>query len=120
MEPQIEKAKFGWIVIGGKKYNHDIIIRLNGRVEKRRKKLSKEIYGTSHRISLDEANHIYEEGAERLMIGGGHLGSFKLSDEAAAYLRAKGCEVEIHPIPQTIKAWNKASGKCLGLFHVTC
>jgi len=120
MKPRIEKAKFGSITVGNEKFDHDILIRLNGRVEKRKKKLSKEIYGTSHTISRDEARHVYEEGATRLIVGGGHMGSVKLSDEAAAFFSEHGCDVEIYPIPEVIKAWNKASGKCIGLFHVTC
>lgn len=47
----IEDAKFGSITIDGKTYEHDVIIHLSGKVEKRQKKLSKEKYGTSHIIS---------------------------------------------------------------------
>jgi len=47
------------------------------------KKLSKARYGTSHRISLEEAEHIFEAGAERLLVGTGHSGCVELSDEAA-------------------------------------
>ena len=50
MEPNINSTKFGLITVAGEKYDHDILIRLNGRVEKRKKKLSKDIYGTSHII----------------------------------------------------------------------
>jgi len=60
MKPKIDKTKFGMITISGTKYENDVIIRLDGRVEKRKKKLSKAIYGTSHIISLDEAKYIYE------------------------------------------------------------
>ena len=120
MEPKIEKVKFGSITIEGEKHAHDIVIRLNGDVEKRRKKLSKQVYGTSHTISLAEAENVYEEGAERLIIGGGHLGSVKLSREAADYFKGKGCEVEMHPISKAVKVWNKADERCIGLFHVTC
>jgi len=120
MEPHIGKTKFGSITIGEEKFDHDVIIRLDGSVEKRRKKLSKEIYGTSHTISLEEARFVYEDGAERLIIGGGHLGSVSLSEEAARYFKSKGCVVEIRPVSEAIQAWNKARGKCLGLFHVTC
>jgi hypothetical protein len=59
MKPRIDKTKFGIIAISGTKYNNDVIIRLDGRVEKRKKKLSKTIYGTSHIISLDEAQYVY-------------------------------------------------------------
>jgi len=97
-----------------------VLIRLGGAVKKRKKKLSKEIYGTSHVLSLDEAKHVYEQGAERLIIGTGHVGLVKLSDEAADYFRRKGCEVELLQTPKAIEAWNEAKGAVIGLFHVTC
>jgi hypothetical protein len=82
MKPHIDKTKFGSIAIDGKKYQHDILIRLDARVEKRKKKLSKEIYGTSHIISLAEAEYVYEADARWILIGTGQSGMAKLSDEA--------------------------------------
>jgi hypothetical protein len=101
-------------------YERDIIIRLDGQVKKRKKKLSKAVYGTSHTISLDEAKHVYEQGAERLIIGAGQYGLVELSDEAADYFQRKGCQVELLPAPKAVKAWNEAEGAVIALFHVTC
>jgi hypothetical protein len=28
--------------------------------------------------------------------------------------------VELLPTPQALKAWNKAEGAVIGLFHITC
>jgi hypothetical protein len=89
-------------------------------VEKRKKKLSKAVYGTSHIVSLDEAKYIYEEGAERLLIGAGQQGLVKLSNEAAEYFQQSKCQVELLPTREAIQAWNKAAGAVIGLFHVTC
>ena len=50
---KIDNTVFGSITIDGQTYSHDVIIRLSGKVEKRKKKLSKKIFGTSHTISLD-------------------------------------------------------------------
>jgi len=71
---KIDGARFGSITIDGETYSHDVLIRLDGTVKKRKKKLSKAVYGTSHRISLEEAQHVYQEGAERLIVGTGHTG----------------------------------------------
>jgi hypothetical protein len=49
----IEGTTFGTITIDGKTYEHDVIIRLSGEVVKRKKKLSKKNYGTSHVLSID-------------------------------------------------------------------
>ena len=82
----IEGTTFGSIAIDGKTYEHDVIIRLSGQVEKRRKKLSKEKYGTSHIVSKEEAKFIYEDGSDLLIVGAGQEGNVRLSPEAADYL----------------------------------
>ncbi len=120
MKPTIEDTRFGSITIEGTVSEHDVIIRLNGQVEKRKKKLSKAIYGTSHVISLDEATHVHEKGAERLIIGSGQDGNVELSEEARDYFKRKECRVDLMPTPRAIQAWNEAQGAVIGLFHVTC
>jgi hypothetical protein len=71
-------------------------------------------------ISLDEAIHIYQAGAERLIVGTGQAGMVELSDEAADYFQRQKCSVELLPTPQAIRAWNEAEGAIIGLFHITC
>ena len=120
MKPNIDQTTFGSITIEKTTFEHDVIIRSNGQVEKRKKKLSKAIYGTSHILSLPEAKYIYEKGTKRLIIGTGQYGNVKLSDEAAGYFKSKECEVDLRPTPEAIETWNEAKGSTIGLFHVTC
>jgi hypothetical protein len=120
MKPKIDKTKFGSITINGKKYEHDVILRLDGKVVKRKKKLSKDIFGTSHIISLAETEYVYEKGADRILVGTGQYGRVKLSEESAAFFQQKQCSVEMMPTPEAIQHWNKAKGAIIGLFHITC
>lgn len=120
MNPSIDSARFGSITINGTLFKHDVIIRLSGEVKKRKKKLSKALYGTSHIISLAEAEHIYQESAKLLIVGAGQFGQVKLSDEAADYLHQQGCQVDLLPTAEAIQAWNEAEGDVIGLFHITC
>lgn len=120
MKPKIEGFKFGSIVIDGETIQHDVVIQLDGKVTKRKKKLSKAVYGTSHTLSLEEARHVYEEGAERLIVGGGQFGRVALSEEAASFFAGVGCQVDVWRTGKAIKAWNKAEGAVIGLFHITC
>jgi hypothetical protein len=120
MKPSIDQTTFGSISIEGAVFEHDVVIRLNGQVEKRKKKLSKAIYGTSHVLSLDEAKYVYEKGTQRLIIGTGQYDNVRLSDEAADYFKRKQCEVDLLPTPKAIRAWNKTEGAVISLFHVTC
>ena len=120
MNPTIDGSEFGSITIAGRRIENDVMIRLDGAVSKRQKKLSKAIYGTSHIISLAEAEVIFEQDAERLIVGTGHNGMVGLSDEAADYFAQKKLKVELARTPEAIARWNKATGKVIALFHVTC
>lgn len=120
MKPTIESTQFGSITIEGKIIDHDVLIRLSGKVEKRKKKLSKAVFGTSHAISLEEAKYLYEKGAERLIIGAGQNGMVTLSQEAAGYFKKKKLHVDLSSTPEALLRWNKITGPIIGLFHVTC
>ena len=97
-----------------------MIIRLGGQVEKRKKKLSKAVSGTSHTISLAEAKHVYRKGVARLLLATGQYDTVVLSEEAAAYFKRNRCRVELLPTPEVIPVWNQAEGAVIGLLHVTC
>ncbi len=120
MNPVINKTDFGSITVNKEKYDYDIIITLDGKVKKRKKKLSKVVYGTSHKISLDEIRYTYQDKSEGIVIGSGQYGIAKLSQEASEYLKNKHCTVILKPTPDAIQEWNKAEGKWIGLFHITC
>jgi hypothetical protein len=89
-------------------------------VKKRKKKLSKSKHGTSHLISLAEAEYVYEKDAQLLIIGTGQQGLVRIDDEAQRFLVEKGCRVAALPTPEAIRAWNGAEDNAIGLFHVTC
>jgi hypothetical protein len=120
MKPEIDGTSFGSITIDGESYDHDVIIRLDGTVKKRKKKLSKSVYGTSHKVSLEEAEHIFENGAKLLIVGTGQSGCVELSAEADEFFQRKGCPVKLLSTPEAVRAWNAADGAVIGMFHVTC
>ena len=92
---EIENTAFGTITMDGKTYEHDVVIRLSGEVMKRKKKLSKKYYGTSHILSKDEAKFVFEKGCEQLIVGSGAP-------------------------PEAIHVFNRSTARKIGLFHVTC
>ncbi|GET31811.1 hypothetical protein PbJCM13498_06740 [Prolixibacter bellariivorans] len=120
MKPVIDYTEFGCISIDGQRYEHDVVIRLDGSVEKRKKNLSKEKYGTSHRVSLDEAHHLYEAGAERMIVGAGQYDQVTFSEDAIQYLSDQNCLLIVLPTPKAIKYWNKYDKPACGMFHTTC
>jgi hypothetical protein len=80
MNTRINKTSFGSITVDEESYDHDIIITLDRKVKKRKKKLSKAIYGTSHKISLDEIKYVYQDKSEGIVIGSGQHGVVRVSE----------------------------------------
>ena len=89
---RIDRSEFGSITVDGKTYDHDVMIGLSGRVSKRKKKLSKQQYGTSHVVSKAEAKAVFE----------------------------KGCEVLLQPTQKAIRSFNLSAKRKIALMHVTC
>jgi len=118
--PEINDTSFGSINVNGKNYDHDIIITLENQVKKRKKKLSKNIYGTSHTISLPEIEHLYQDNTEGIIIGSGQYGVARLSEEASEFLSSKNCRITLKPTQEAIQEWNSSDGNWVGLFHITC
>jgi hypothetical protein len=117
---KIERTTFGAITIDGTTYQHDVVVRLSGEVVKRKKKLSKKLYGTSHELSKDEAKFLFEKGCDQVVIGSGQMGNVHLSPDAEAYFERKGCVVLLKPTPEAIRMFNRSRARRIGLFHVTC
>lgn len=117
---RIDRSEFGSITIDGKTYDHDVTIGLSGAVSKRKKKLSKRKYGTSHILSKAEAKHVFEKGSDLLVIGTGQEGNVRLSPGAERYLAKKGVKVLLEPTPEAIQSFNRSSGHKIALMHVTC
>ena len=117
---KIDGTTFGKIVIDGATYYHDVVIRLSGEIIKRKKKLSKRLYGSSHMLSKDEAKFLLEKGCEQIIIGSGQFGNVHLSPEAEAYFAKHDCEVLLKPPAEAIGLFNRSRARKIGLFHVTC
>ena len=117
---KIDGTEFGSITIDGKTYDHDVVIDLSGAVTKRKKRLSKEKYGTSHIISKAEAKAVFEKGCRLLIIGAGQDGNVRLSDEAEDYFKKHGCTVVLRRTPEAIDAFNRSGDHKIALMHVTC
>lgn len=117
---KINGTEFGSITIDDEIYPYDVLIRLSGEIRKRKKKLSKKYYGTSHIVSLEEAEFVYEKGCNLLIVGTGQNGNLHLSPEAAEFFTHKDCKVLAEPTPHAIVTFNNIKGRKTGLFHVTC
>lgn len=120
MKPVINSNDFGTVIINDTCYDYDIFIDIQGNVKKRMKKLSKKVHGTAHILSLLEAEYIYQEGVQKIIIGSGYEGILTLSDDAKHFFEKHNCAVEINSTPVAIDNWNKEKKKTIGLFQITC
>jgi len=118
--PVVESGNFGGVKVGGEIYNYDVVIRADGRVKKRRKKLSRREHGTAHKLSAAELEYVCKGDPKFIVIGAGYQGNLSLSEDAQAFLNERGVSYELHPAPEAAAAFNRAPGRKALLFHVAC
>jgi len=113
-----EGTSFGSVTFNGKRYGYDILVLPDGRVEKRRKSLSKSVFGTSHKLIPEELEPLKD--AETIVIGTGQSGLLRLTKEAEEWVKNRGLKVILAPTPEAIQKYNQLKGKKAALIHVTC
>lgn len=122
----IEDTSFGEIIVDGGKYDHDIVITPD-RVKKRKKWITKDKHGTSHKFTREEMEEYLEnietEKVEIVVIGTGQYGKLGLLEETRELLDEKKIEALERKTPEAAKFFNeieKPRERKLGIFHVTC
>ncbi len=118
--PVLDAGEPGRVVVGGQVYDHDIIIRADGQVKKRRKADSREVYGTAHKVAPAEVERACKKRATKLFVGTGHEGQLELSTEAAEWLKSRGIAVTCARTPEAARLFHDATGPKALLLHVTC
>jgi glucokinase len=118
--PEIQETEFGRITIDGRTYTHDVYIRAGGEVKRRKKKLAKSLYGTSHTIGPAELDRVCKGDPQVLFIGTGMSGVAKLSEDARQYLEERSIRCELLTTPQAVGAYNRCEQRKAALIHVTC
>lgn len=111
---------FGWIEIGGNRYDHDIIIHADGAISRRRKKASKPLRGKyGHTpLSEEELGFLAGEKPERVFIGTGQYGDLPVTS------RAESLIAQYHgimkPTPEILPLLERENRKFVAVLHVTC
>jgi hypothetical protein len=116
----IEGVRFGEIIVNGQKYEHDIVIYPSGKIEKRKKWVSKQKHGTSHKFDKEELKEYLSEEFDVLVVGTGIYGVLSLLPESRELVKEK--EIIEKPTPEAVKIFNELKDKkrILGIFHITC
>ena len=120
----LEKTGFGYVIIDGKKYDHDVVIHVDGRISKRKKELSKPFKKRLHTpLAPPEIEELLHENPEVIVIGSGQFGALPIMDEVIKAIKSKGIELIVDVTPRVLEVINKlrAEGKRLAaILHVTC
>ncbi len=121
----ISEVSFAKIVINGKEYNYDVIVYPDGRVEKRKKYLSKKYADLFNHtpLSREELEETLKDTTpEVIVIGTGLKGRMIVMEEAKRLARERGIELIIDITPKAVEKYNEISKKrkTLGIFHTTC
>ena len=117
---KLEYPGFGRIVINGEPYEHDVVVYPSGKVEERKKWISKGKHGTSHRLDPEELREYLKEDFDVLVVGTGFYGYLSLLPESRELVREKDV-IEL-PTGKAVEKFNELVGKrrVLAVFHVTC
>jgi hypothetical protein len=114
-----ERAVFGSVVYNNTVYRHDIYVHPSGAVEPRRKELSQQVYGTSHKVVKGEMEILLREDPDCIIIATGFNGALHLTAEAREFLKEKGILYEEMVTPKAVREYNTKLN-CAILVHVTC
>lgn len=113
---EAKNTDFGWIEIDEKRYDYDVIIYTDGKIENRYENFK----WTSHSFTLEEAKKITDGNPEVLVLGTGQYGLLKPSPETVGYLKKRKIRLFMDRTPMAIKIFNGTKEKKCALFHVTC
>jgi hypothetical protein len=114
------KSEFGWIEIDQIRYDHDVIIHLDGSVTKRSKKRSKELKSTYGHTPLSdhELEVLVREKPKIVYIGTGQYGDLPITQEAQKELNR--FETTIRTTPEILNILKKEDRPFVAIIHVTC
>ena len=111
---------FGKVRLYGHKYKEDIIVHVNGKITKRKKKKSKSLkplYGHTP-LSENELEFLSEEKPKVVYIGIGYESALPITEEANKILNKY--ETIVLATPQIIEKVENEKRPAIAIIHVTC
>ncbi|MEO0070585.1 MAG: MTH938/NDUFAF3 family protein [candidate division WOR-3 bacterium] len=113
---KILRTGFGWIETERARFDFDILIYSDGRVENRyRYRIT-----DSHTVGLKELQRLLANTSAKVVIGTGQSGMVTLSPEAEKFLAQQKIPCHLAPTPEAILIYNQMDDPKVGIFHVTC
>ena len=119
-------TSFGKIVINGKPYDYDVIVKRDGTVLRRPKEISEKKRTTGHTpFTKEELENILSKvgNAKVVVIGTGQSGALPIEEDVLLFLEQHDISAFIATTPNAIYDFIeliKANKEVIGIFHVTC
>lgn len=114
------KTGFGWIEVGGRRYDHDVIIHTDGSVSRRTKKGSKGLKGEYGHTPLSETELAFlrDERPDVVYVGTGQYGSLPLTPGAGEILAL--FPTVVMPTGEILPSLEREKRARVAILHVTC
>ncbi len=114
------KTGFGWIEVGGRKFDHDIVIHTDGSVTRRKKKLSKGMKGDYGHTPLSESElgFLRDEKPDAVYVGTGQYGSLPLTPGAEEILSTY--PTVVMPTGDILPSLDRETRTHVAILHITC
>ena len=116
MKAKFDGTSFGSVTINGKRYDCDIMVLPNGKIEQRRK------LAGGHTLPIDELAQIMEEIPDAIVIGRGQYDALKVPAETKRFVEEHKIELLVENTHIAIEKFNELVKhlKVGAIIHVTC
>lgn len=116
--PQVEWLGAGEVQINGKRYTQDVLIRADGKVRKRPKKLAKRSSSGGNVLSIEEANAAIKGNARALLVGTSTEHGLSVPEDVRSWLTKHDIRLLVAPGPQAVIEFKKLRGPRALLLHL--
>jgi glucokinase len=116
--PQIDWIGEGEVQVNGKRYVQDIIVRADGSVKKRGKKISVKAHGSGHLVGVEEVKSVCRGEPRKLIVGNGSEELLEVGPDAVKWLKKQGIVLIYKSSPQAIEDYRLSRGPRALLLHV--
>lgn len=121
--PKLKSAGFGWLTADGTRYDHDIIVTVDGAIVPRPKHLSKKYGGWHTVLGPEEIESVIADNPEIIVVGCGHFGVLPIRPETRALLARRGVQMQTLKIGAAMKRYMElahAGKRVAAVLHITC
>ncbi len=121
--PKLESTGFGWLIANGTRYDHDLVITVDGAIVPRPKHLSKKYGGWHTVLGPEEIESVLAGNPEILVVGCGQFGVLPILPETCALVEQRGVQMEPLKIGEAMTRYAElaqAGKRVAAVLHITC